>query len=210
MLRSADPSTFRSALCRSSALSTSLRTTRLAQTYLPLPAQPTPRTALLTSRSIYTTAAAKMPHMPQGIVKGGKEELKLNNQSLWQTKAYINGEWVSADNKSTLKVFNKATGAEIGQVPDLGAKETAAAIAAADEAFKSWSQTTAKHRHDLLMKLFYAHQQNAEDLAKIIVAENGKAFAEAKGELAYSNGFLECCNLSVSPALSRRGTSPPP
>jgi len=132
-----------------------------------------------------------MPHMPQGIVKGGKEDLKLNNQSLWQTKAYVNGEWVGANNNSTLKVFNKATGAEIGQVPDMGAKETTAAINAAEQAFKSWSKTTAKHRHDLLMKLYYAHQENAEDLAKIIVAENGKALPEAKGEIAYSNGFLE-------------------
>ncbi|EST08410.1 Aldehyde dehydrogenase [Kalmanozyma brasiliensis GHG001] len=132
-----------------------------------------------------------MPHMPQGIVKGGKEDLKLSNQSLWQTKAHINGAWVDADNKSTLKVFNKATGAEIGQVPDMGAKETKAAIDAADAAFKSWSKTTAKHRHDLLMKLYYAHLDNADDLAKIIVAENGKAFAEAKGEIGYSNGFLE-------------------
>ncbi|PWZ03868.1 succinic semialdehyde dehydrogenase [Testicularia cyperi] len=132
-----------------------------------------------------------MPHMPSGIVKGGKEELKLSNQSLWQTKAFINGAWVNADSGATLKVFNKATGAELGVVPDMAKAETTNAINAAEEAFKSWSKTTAKHRHDLLMKLYYAHQQNADDLAKIIVAENGKTLTEAKGEIGYSNSFLE-------------------
>ncbi|SPO39687.1 probable UGA2 - succinate semialdehyde dehydrogenase [Pseudozyma flocculosa] len=132
-----------------------------------------------------------MPQMPQGIVKGGKEDVKLNNQALFQTKAYINGAWVDADNKSTLKVYNKATNAVVAEVPDMGKDETARAIEAASEAFKSWSKTTAKHRHDLLLKLYQAHQENAEDLAKIIVAENGKTLAEAKGEIAYSNSFLE-------------------
>ncbi|GAK66990.1 succinate-semialdehyde dehydrogenase [Moesziomyces antarcticus] len=185
MLRSARTSIARPAL-RSATASSSLNSSRISLASRRI----TPRFPT-SSHPIHTTASFNMPHMPQGIVKGGKEELKLANQSLWQTKAYINGAWADADSKATLKVFNKATGAEIGQVPDMGAKETAAAIDAAEQAFKSWSKTTAKHRHDLLMKLFYAHQQNADDLAKIIVAENGKAFAEAKGEIAYSNGFLE-------------------
>ena len=132
-----------------------------------------------------------MAHMPKGIVKGGKETVQLSNPELFKSKAYINGTWVDADSKATLKVFNKATCAEIGQVPDMGKAETTAAIQAADKAFQSWSKTTAKHRHDLLLKLYYAHLEHAEDLAKIIVAENGKSFAEAKGEMAYSNGFIE-------------------
>lgn len=69
--------------------------------------------------------------------------------------------------------------------------DTTKAIDVAYEAFKSWSKTTAKYRQDLLTKLFISLQDNAEDLAKIIVAENGKSFTEAKGEIAYSNSFIE-------------------
>ncbi|KAN0062832.1 hypothetical protein ACQY0O_004652 [Thecaphora frezii] len=145
----------------------------------------------LAARPFSTSHIVRMPQMPQGIVKGGKEQLKLSNQSLFQTQAYINGSWVDANSKLTLKVYNKATHAQIAEVPDMGKDETVAAIKAASEAFKSWSKTTAKHRHDLLMKLFQAHVENAEDLAKIIVAENGKTLTEAKGEIAYSNSFLE-------------------
>lgn len=73
----------------------------------------------------------------------------------------------------------------------MNATDTKAAINAANAAFKSWSQTTAKARQDLLTKLFNALQDNVDDLAKLITAENGKPFAEAKGEMAYSNSFIE-------------------
>lgn len=106
-------------------------------------------------------------------------------------QAYINGAWVDADDKASFAVLNKATQSEIGHVPNMKAAETHKAIDAAHTAFKSWSQTTAKHRQDLLTKLFGALQENVDDLAKLITAENGKPLAEAKGEMAYSNSFIE-------------------
>lgn len=110
---------------------------------------------------------------------------------LVQGKGYINGEWVGADSGSTFKVLNKATQAELGSVPDMTTSDTQRAISAASTAFSSWKTTTGKYRGDLLTKLYNALQENVEDLAKIIVAENGKPLAEAKGEMAYSNGFME-------------------
>lgn len=69
--------------------------------------------------------------------------------------------------------------------------DTKKAIEDAYTAYKTWSKTTAKHRQDLLTKLFNILQENAADLATLITAENGKSFTEAKGEVAYSNGFIE-------------------
>lgn len=69
--------------------------------------------------------------------------------------------------------------------------ETKKAIEAAYAAYKTWSKTTAKERQNLLTKLFNILNENSEDLAKLITAENGKSFTEAKGEIAYSNGFIE-------------------
>lgn len=73
----------------------------------------------------------------------------------------------------------------------MNAEDTRVAISAAYAAQKEWGQTTGKMRQDLLTKLFQALQANAEDLAKIITAENGKSFSEAKAEIAYSNSFIE-------------------
>lgn len=69
--------------------------------------------------------------------------------------------------------------------------DTKKAIDAAAAALPAWRSSSAKSRQDLLTKLFISLQDNAEDLAKIIVAENGKSLTEAKGEIAYSNGFIE-------------------
>ncbi|KAE8259187.1 hypothetical protein A4X13_0g1179 [Tilletia indica] len=129
-----------------------------------------------------------MPQMPKNIIKGGKEELKLNEPSLLKTQAYINGKWISGS--KTFPVFNKATDQEIGTVPDLSSAETKEAIEAASTAFKEWSKTSAKHRHDLLLSLFALLEKHTTDLAHIVVAENGKALAEAKGEITYSNSFI--------------------
>jgi succinate-semialdehyde dehydrogenase / glutarate-semialdehyde dehydrogenase len=144
-----------------------------------------------TSHSFTTSSIVKMPQMPKNIIKGGKEPLSLKNNELFIQKGFINGAWVDADDKSTFPVYNKATQTEVGSVPNMGQAETKKAIDAASEAFKEWSQTTAKHRQDLLTKLFNALQESTEDLAKIITVENGKPLAESKGELAYSNGFVE-------------------
>lgn len=73
----------------------------------------------------------------------------------------------------------------------MGAKETKEAIDVAAEAFKSWSQTTGKVRHDLLLKWYHAMMDNQDDLATILTWENGKTFPEAKGEIAYAASFYE-------------------
>ncbi|KDN37420.1 putative UGA2-succinate semialdehyde dehydrogenase [Tilletiaria anomala UBC 951] len=150
--------------------------------------------------SLSTSAIAKMPSMPKGILKQGqKEDLKLKNPALLVNAAYIDGEWHkrAPSDSSTFDVFNKATGELIGAVPNCGADETARAIRGASAAFGafekpgSWAATTGKQRADLLTALLRELTANAEDLARIIVAENGKSLSEARGEVVYSNSFVE-------------------
>lgn len=65
-----------------------------------------------------------MPQMPQGIVKGGKDDLKLSAKELLRNQAYVNGAWVDAKSGKKLDVQNKATHAVIGQVPDMNGEDT--------------------------------------------------------------------------------------
>jgi succinate-semialdehyde dehydrogenase/glutarate-semialdehyde dehydrogenase len=71
------------------------------------------------------------------------------------------------------KVADPATAEQLGTVPEFGLEETKEAISAAQEAFKTWSKTTAKERHDIMMRLYKLMQDNAEDLGKIIVCKPG-------------------------------------
>ncbi|KAI0758000.1 succinic semialdehyde dehydrogenase [Fomes fomentarius] len=115
----------------------------------------------------------------------------LKDASLVRSQAFIDGKWVDAKDGGVIKVINPATAEELGTVPELGLEETKQAIEAASTAFKTWSKTAAKERHDILMKLYALMKENSDDLARLITLENGKPFAEAKGEHAYSSSFIE-------------------
>ena len=66
-----------------------------------------------------------------------------------------------------------------------------AAIAAANTAWGPWKAKTGKERSVILRKWFDLLMANQEDLARIMTAEQGKPFAEAKGEVAYGASFVE-------------------
>jgi len=113
----------------------------------------------------------------------------LNDPTLVKTGALINGEWVSG--QGTFAVTDPATGAKLVDVADLGVAETQQAIDAAGRAFLVWRAKTAKERAAVMMKWFALMHQHADDLARIMTAEQGKPLAEAKGEVIYGASFIE-------------------
>lgn len=116
---------------------------------------------------------------------------KLKDMKLFRQQGYIDGQWLDADNKSTVAVNNPATGAIIGSVPRMGAVETRRAIEAANRAWGPWRAKTAKERAAILRKWFELMIANTEDLAVLMTTEQGKPLAEAKGEVAYAASFIE-------------------
>ncbi len=117
--------------------------------------------------------------------------LNLNDSSLLRQQAYIDGAWCDADDGKTVPVINPATGATLGTVPHLGAQETRRAIDAAQAAWPAWRKKTARERALILRKWNDLMLDNADDLAAIMTAEQGKPLAESKGEIAYAASFLE-------------------
>ena len=118
-------------------------------------------------------------------------KLEIKNQSLFIEKAYINGQWVDADDNSTLDVLNPVNQEIIGRVPNCGATETNVAINAAAEAQKKWQKYPAKEKASILRDFYNLLCSNQDDLAKILTYEQGKPLAEALGEIAYSASFIE-------------------
>jgi succinate-semialdehyde dehydrogenase / glutarate-semialdehyde dehydrogenase len=117
--------------------------------------------------------------------------MQLKDPLLFRQQCYINGEWLNADSGKTFNVNNPATDATIGNVPDMGAAETVRAIAAAEAAFPAWSKKTSKERSIILRKWFDLIIAHTDDLAKLMVIEQGKPLAEAKGEVVYGASFVE-------------------
>jgi len=113
----------------------------------------------------------------------------LADASLLRTASLINGEWV--EGQTRFEVTDPATGAKLAEVANLGAAQAEAAVAAADRAWPAWRAKSAKERAAVLMKWFALLHQHADDLARIMTAEQGKPLAEAKGEVGYGASFLE-------------------
>ncbi len=113
----------------------------------------------------------------------------LADAGLLKTDALIGGEWIAGATR--FDVVDPATGLKLADVANLGAAEAEAAIAAADKAWPAWRAKTAKERHAVLMKWFALIVANADDLARILTAEQGKPLAEARGEVVYGASFIE-------------------
>ncbi len=116
---------------------------------------------------------------------------RLNDPALLETRAYVAGDWVAADDGATFPVRNPARGDVICQVADLARVETARAIAAAESAQKAWAARPAKERANILRRWFDLMVEHADDLGTILTAEQGKPLAEAKGEVLYGASFIE-------------------
>ncbi len=110
---------------------------------------------------------------------------------LLKTQAYVDGAWVDADSGETFPVLDPATGETIAEVPRMGAAETRRAIAAAQRALPAWKHRTARERARVLRRLSDLMLERSDELATLLVREQGKPLAEAKAEIAYAASFYE-------------------
>ncbi|MEV4782994.1 NAD-dependent succinate-semialdehyde dehydrogenase [Burkholderia sp. LMU1-1-1.1] len=117
--------------------------------------------------------------------------MQLNDPSLFRQQALLDGRWCDADDGRTCPVTNPATGELLGTVPNMGAAETARAIAAAEAAWPAWRAQTAHERSAVLRAWYNLILANAGDLAMIMTLEQGKPLAEARGEIAYAASYIE-------------------
>ena len=113
----------------------------------------------------------------------------LKDPTLLKTDALINGTWVPG--ASRFDVHDPSNGTKLADVANLGPADAEAAIAAANAAWPAWRAKTGKERSIILRKWFDLLMAHQEDLGRIMTAEQGKPFAEAKGEVAYGASFVE-------------------
>ncbi len=118
---------------------------------------------------------------------------------LLRHQAWVGGKWVDAAKKAKFEVFNPANGENIGSVPDMGAGETEAAIAAAKKAFPAWRATTAKERGKILRKM--VRPDHGECRAAGAAADGGAGQAAVRS--ARRNHRGRCVRRMV-----RRGSAP--
>ena len=106
------------------------------------------------------------------------------------SQLFIGGKWIDAQDGGTFDVLDPATGRPLTQVPDGGANDMLAAVAAAADALPSWSATAPRVRSELLRATWQAMQDAREELGFLMSLEMGKTLADADGEVTYASDFF--------------------
>lgn len=101
---------------------------------------------------------------------------------------YINGEWVSTPDRHP--VHDPSDNSIITEIAVAGDQEIDAALDAAATAFPTFAKMPARARGEILRKAFDIMIAEADDLARLVSRENGKVFADAKGEILYAAEFF--------------------
>jgi len=111
-----------------------------------------------------------------------------------KVRNFINGVWQDSAASDWQDVTNPATGEVLARVPLCDSAEVKNAVAAAASAYPGWRRTPPEDRIQPLFKLKQLLEDHQDELARIITMENGKTFAEAKGELrrAIENVEVAC------------------
>ncbi|WP_087530610.1 NAD-dependent succinate-semialdehyde dehydrogenase, partial [Nocardioides sp. XL1] len=113
---------------------------------------------------------AQIPDLPLDLCVGGKE--------------------VPASDGGRFDVLDPATGAVLTSVANGTVEDALACVDAADAAAAAWAATAPRERSEILRKAFELMRERADELAHLISLENGKALADARGEVAYAAEFF--------------------
>src|SRR5207253_5832804 len=101
-----------------------------------------------------------------------------------EVRNYIRGEWVSIRQGREIEVRNPADQDELlGKGFLASAGEAEAAITAASEALAAWSRMPAPKRGEIVERAGDLLRSEQDEVACLLTREEGKTFAEAKGEI---------------------------
>lgn len=114
----------------------------------------------------------------------------LQNSDLLKTQCLVGEGWVDAEDGSKIEVTNPFNGELLGSIPSLSQSQIEKAVADSEQAQISWAAKTAAERAVLLHKWADLIDENNEDLAVLMTAEQGKPLKESRGEITYANSFI--------------------
>jgi succinate-semialdehyde dehydrogenase/glutarate-semialdehyde dehydrogenase len=106
------------------------------------------------------------------------------------TDLFLGGKWVPASSGGRFDVHDPSTGNVIASVADGTVEDAIAAVDAADAAAADWAATAPRQRAEILRRAFELMTARKGELAGLISLENGKALADAAGEVAYAAEFF--------------------
>ncbi len=106
------------------------------------------------------------------------------------TELYIGGRWRAASDDSFFDVVDPSDESVLASVANGTVDDARASVDAAEAAASGWAATPPRERAEILRRAFELMTERADEIARLIVTENGKPLADARGEVAYSAEFF--------------------
>jgi len=125
-----------------------------------------------------------------------------------QTQLLIGGSWRDGSSGATIAVTDPATGAHIAAVASATPGDATAACQAAHEAQIEWAATSPRARAEVLRRVWELMIEHQDELADLIVREQGKPMSDAMGEVSYAAEFFRWNSEEVARIRGTIATAP--
>jgi lactaldehyde dehydrogenase/glycolaldehyde dehydrogenase len=104
-------------------------------------------------------------------------------QDVTPYRCYIDGQWVDSEGGQTIEVVNPATGEVFATLPACSKSQAEQALESSQRAQRAWQKLPAYDRAIHLMNIVKGVTAERENFAQLLVMEQGKTLAEARGEV---------------------------
>lgn len=123
---------------------------------------------------------------------GAREGKAMNRdgEGVLRRELSIGGEWRKGSGAERLRVVDPATGEAFAEVESASVADALDALEAARAAQPLWARRAPRERSEILRRAHELLLENVDRIARLIVRENGKILAEAKGEVVYAAEFF--------------------
>ncbi|ODA79605.1 hypothetical protein RJ55_05199 [Drechmeria coniospora] len=104
-------------------------------------------------------------------------------QTVEDTPYFVDNKFVQSKTDKFIDLPDPATNNLVTRVPQMKHEEMKAAVASAERAFESWKSTSVLQRQQVMFRFVQLIRENWDRLAASITLEQGKTFADAKGDV---------------------------
>ncbi|MGH2737014.1 MAG: NAD-dependent succinate-semialdehyde dehydrogenase [Actinomycetota bacterium] len=132
----------------------------------------------------------------------------LVEQKTFHNQLYVGGDWRASSDDSTFDVLDPSTEATLATVANGTTADALACVAAAHEAGPAWAATPPRERAEVLRRAFELMTARADDIATLIVRENGKPLPDARSEATYAAEFFRWYSEEAVRNLGSVGIAP--
>ncbi|KAK3675710.1 aldehyde dehydrogenase (NADP(+)) ald6 [Recurvomyces mirabilis] len=155
----------------------------------PIAAASCKATRMAPSHNIHATAVRRLhattSHLNQALATSASSYPTSHDQiqKPADTPAFVDNKFVASQAEQWIDLYDPATNNLVTRVPQQTDAEMTAAVDSAQKAFPAWKATSLLHRQQLMFKYVALIRENWDRLAASITLEQGKTFADARGDV---------------------------